>query len=239
MLDGERDRLAGQTLGLLHIPAIEMKRGGEAQRLRQRVAVGGLLRQAERLVARAQRLLGVAEHPEHPGKNGTAVHPGTGDEVEGGVAEALVALVEGVRLLELHPRLGELAEEMQRRSQHPMGRHQDGRLVVVLRQRQALLAQLPCLAKLGAQQMNVREPDEHRDELRGVRELLAQGPRSKVGLLHLRIGEALGGDQGRTERHQEVQLRGVPVRPRRQGLQQAQSLAEMLDGFALADRSSA
>ena len=81
-----------------------------------------------------------------------------------------------------------------------MGRHPDARVVVVLRQRQALLAQLAGLPKLGAQQMNVRQPDEHRDELRRLAEPLAQYPRPEVDLLDLRIGEALGGDQGRTER---------------------------------------
>ena len=51
VLVGERDRLAGQTLGPSHIPAIEVESCGEAQSLCQSVAVGGLLGQAERLVA--------------------------------------------------------------------------------------------------------------------------------------------------------------------------------------------
>jgi hypothetical protein len=61
--------------------------------------------------------------------------------------------------------------------------------------------------------MNVRQPDEHWDELRRVSQPLAQDPRSEVDLLHLRIGEALCGDQGRTERDQKIQLHGVPFWP--------------------------
>jgi hypothetical protein len=48
---------------------------------------------------------------------------------------ALVAPAQGVRLLELRPRLGEFAEEMQRRPEHPMGGYPDTWVVVVLRQR--------------------------------------------------------------------------------------------------------
>ena len=74
VLGGERDRLAGQTLGPLHIPAIEMERCGAAQGLGQGMAVRGFLGEAERHVARALRLLGIAERPEHPGIDRTAVH---------------------------------------------------------------------------------------------------------------------------------------------------------------------
>jgi hypothetical protein len=120
--------------------------------------------------------------------------------MEGGVEAALVAFAEGVRLLEVRPRLGEFAKEMQCRPEHPMGRHPDTWVVVALCQRQTLLTQLACLPKVGAQQMNVRQPDEHRDELRRVPEFLTQCPRSEVDLLDLLIGEALRGDEGRTER---------------------------------------
>jgi hypothetical protein len=202
-----------------------MERCGQAQGLGQGVAVRGFLGETQRHVACALRLLGIAERPEHPGIHRTAVHPRSGDEVKRGVETALVALADRVRLLELFPRLGELAKKMQRRSQHPMSRHADAGIVMVLGQRQALLAEFACLVELGTEQVNIGQADKHRDKLRRAPELSAQFPRPKVDLLHLRIGKALGGDEGWAERDQEIQLHGVALRPRGQGLEQSQSLA--------------
>ena len=191
-----------------------MKCGSQAQRLRQACGRGRSPRaKRERLVAARATPARDSRAPRAPGQEIERQYT-LGSEISrrGGVETALVAFVEGDRLLEMRPRGGELAEEdatPTRASDGPPSGQP--RRPASLRQRQQLLApaRVPAEARRACR-WNVRQPDEHRRRAAcAFAELLAQLPALEVDSSPPPVtGEALGGDRGRgPERDQKIELR--------------------------------
>ena len=110
-----------------------------------------------------------------------------------------------------------------------MRRHQHGRIVDLLRQREELLAQGMRRLQLGTHMIIIPETTECREQLVRIVEVLTELPRTRVGLGDLRRRVAFGGNQRCPEGDQHIHFTLDALTGLRERGQQLQSLRDERD----------
>ena len=111
----------------------------------------------------------------------------------------LLRVIQGKALLQVRSGRDELSQREQGLPQCPVGFQEESGVLRALGQAQELLRQLARRLQLAPHQIKRPQPKEHREELRGLPDLLAQLPGAGVGLLPLPGGKAFGGHQRRAQ----------------------------------------